>query len=77
MQFDSLDCLGTFQSDIVAKRRLPFQVSSRTVEKIRSGELDLIKDDISTDMSEGFASLYQTEIEGANSLVARSSFGTD
>lgn len=49
MQYDTLDCLGTFQDDIISKRNLPFQVSSRTVERIRSGKLDLKKDDIPTD----------------------------
>ena len=64
-------------NDVVTKRRLPFHVSSRTVKKIRSGELDLIKDETLTDLSEGLASLYQTEIQGADRLVAWSSFGTD
>lgn len=71
MQHDSLDCLGTFQDDIISKRKLPFQVSSRTVEKIRSGELDFKAGDIPTDMTEGFASLYHREVEGADSLEMR------
>lgn len=68
MQYPSLDCLGTFQNDIVSKRKLPFQVSSRTVQKIRAGELDLKRDDVPTDMSDDFASLYQDEVGGSGSL---------
>lgn len=50
-QNPELDCLGKFQKDIIAKRKLPFQVSPRAVQKIRSGELDLKKDDVPTDSS--------------------------
>lgn len=75
MQYDDLDCLGTFQNDIISKREPPFQVSSRTVEKIRSGKLDLKKDDIPTDVSEGFEDLYQSEVGGAGSLEPPHSVG--
>ena len=64
-----LDCLGTFQDYIIAKRKLPFQVSPRTVRKIRSGELDLKKDDVPTDVPDDFLSMYQSEIEGAGIAV--------
>ena len=41
LTYEELDCVGTFQNDIKRRRSLPFKVSSRTIEKIRSGELDL------------------------------------
>ena len=44
MRYVELDCLGTFQDQIRSgkeRRGLPFQISWRTVEKIRSGEVDL------------------------------------
>ena len=75
--YAALDCLGKFQSDIRSKRNVPFQVSSRTVQKIRSGELDLKKDDILTNVSEGFAYFNGTELEGAGSLEPRQSIGHD
>lgn len=79
MQYDELDCLGTFQSDIVAKRKLPFRLPStshRTVEKIRSGDLDLRKDDVPTsDVSGGLESLWQSEAEGGDGLGVGNSVG--
>ena len=75
MQYPSLDCLGTFQNDIVSKRKLPFQVASRTVQKIRSGELDLKRDDVPTDVSDNFASLDRDEVEGISSLDSRHLIG--
>lgn len=71
LRYPELDCLGKFQSDIRSKRNVPFQVSSRTVQKIRSGELDLKEDDI----SESLAFFNGTELEGAGSLEVRQSIG--
>ena len=73
-KYPKLDCLGTFQKDNIAKRKLPFQVSPRIVQKIRSGGLDLKKDDMPT-ISYDFLFLYQSEIEEANSLEIRYSIG--
>ena len=75
MFYDSLNCLGTFQNDIISKRKLPFQVSSRTVQKIGSGELDLKRDDVPTDTSDDFASLYQDDIGETGSLDSRHLIG--
>ena len=77
MLYTALDCLGKFQSDIQSKRNVPFQVSARTVQKIRSGELDLKEVDIPTDMSEGFAIFNRTELEEAGGLELRQSIGHD
>ena len=76
-QYPELECLGNFQKDIIAKRKFPFQVSSRAVQKIRSGELDLKKDDIPTDMPDDFLSMYQSEVGlgRAGSLELRHSVG--
>ena len=42
LYYVQLDCLGTFQDEIRSSRRsLPFQVSQRAMEKIRSGEMDI------------------------------------
>lgn len=71
--YAALDCLGKFQNDIQTKRHVPFQVSSRTVQKIRSGEIDLKKDDPPTDMPEGFELINEKELEGAESLELRQS----
>ena len=73
--YAALDCLGKFQNNIQSKRNVPFHVSSRTVQKIRSGEMDLERDDIPTDMSKRFAFINEKELEGAESLESRQSIG--
>lgn len=75
LRYASLDCLGKFQNDIRSKRDVPFQISSRTVQKIRSGDLDLKKDDISMEISEGFAYLNEKGLKGAGSLEQWHSIG--
>lgn len=75
LQYAALDCLGKFQNDIQTKRNVPFHVSSRTVQRIRSGELDLRKDGIPTNTSEGVGSLVENELEGAGSLGPEYSIG--
>lgn len=44
MYFPELNCLGSFQDDIRTRRSIPFGLSPRAVEKIRSSRFDLTKD---------------------------------
>ena len=44
MYYPELDCVGIFQNEIQTKRSVPFGLSPRAVEKIRSGRFDLRRD---------------------------------
>lgn len=80
MQYEDLDCLGTFQSDIVAKRKLPFRLpstTSRTVEKIRDGGLDLRREDVprvdnpNPELEVGWRSEAEGGLGGRKGLMGR------
>ena len=77
MHFKTLDCLGTFQSDIIARRRLPFRLPARTAERIRRGEVDLTRGDDDDDDDDVVVVGATTSTEMSTSTDAGDMYGNE